>query len=262
MLQQLFANPDIIKFSPEDLKRRGLSDEVIRQVLVYRQHFIAEQIQTRKEQELLLQQQRQIHAQQTANLLNSQRETPQLAPGNQPSPALGGPQIGLGANALHTSAPVQPPQLPSSVPLLPGLNVTQEQLIKAQEKVRAAIGLFHNKRDYSSINLSHEQGILLEQSIQQTQSLLKQVAQNLVSFVVLAPDDEGELNRIAQTVVALSDQGQILQKPPPEKRFILNLGDLNNYRNHLTTFLMRVKGLQGHAIALQSQQNSGPAPSG
>ncbi|KAG8889666.1 hypothetical protein FRC00_014447 [Tulasnella sp. 408] len=133
--------------------------------------------------------------------------------------------------------------------------------MKAQEKVRAANGLFHNKRDYSSINLSHEQGILLEQSIQQTQSLLKQVAQNLVSFVVLAPDDESELNQVAQTVVTLSDQAQILQKPPPEKRFILTLGDLNNYRNHLTTFLMRVKGLQSQAMALQNQQDSGPARS-
>ncbi|KAG9035588.1 hypothetical protein FS837_001883 [Tulasnella sp. UAMH 9824] len=224
------------------------------------QHLIATTMQGREEQEISLQQ-RQIQAQQEEDSLSTQKESPQLGPDNRPSPGLGGPQIGPGTNALQASAPAPPHQLPSSVPLLPGLNVSQEQLMKAQEKVRAAIGLFHNKRDYSSINLSHEAGILLEQSLQQTQSLLKQVAQNLVSFVVLAPNDERELNQVAQTIVTLSDQGQILQKPPPEKRFIFGLGDLNNYRNHLTTFLMRVKGLQGQAMALQNQQNSGPLSS-
>ncbi|KAG9046345.1 hypothetical protein FS837_004614, partial [Tulasnella sp. UAMH 9824] len=74
-------------------------------------------------------------------------------------------------------------------------------------------------------------------------------------------NDERELDQVAQTIVTLSDQGQILRKPPPEKRFIFGLGDLNNYRNHLTTFLMRVKGLQGQAMALQNQQNSGPLQS-
>ncbi|KAG8899464.1 hypothetical protein FRC00_001397 [Tulasnella sp. 408] len=256
MVPQLFNNPDIQKLSPDDLKRRGLGDDVIQKVLVYRQQAVAKQIQTRKEQELLLQQQRQIQEQQVANVLDTQKETPQLTPGNQPSPGLGEPQKGLGANALQISAPVQPPQLPPSVPLLPGLNVPQEQLMKAQEKVRAALGLFHNKGNYSSVNLSHEQGILMEQSIQQTQSLLKQVAQNVISFVVLAPNDEGELNRIARTIVTVTDQRQILEKPPPEKRFIFGLGDLNNYRNHLTTFLNRAKGLQAQAI-VQAQNNSG-----
>ncbi|KIO31643.1 hypothetical protein M407DRAFT_19382 [Tulasnella calospora MUT 4182] len=146
------------------------------------------------------------------------------------------------------------PQVPVAVPPLPGPNVPPELLFKAQEKVRATIGLFHNKRDYTSVDLTREQGDLLEQSIHLTHSLLKQVAQNLVSFVLLAPDDERELNQVALAVVTLSDQAQLLQKQPPEKRFIIGLGDLNTYRQILMTFLTRVKSLQAEAPALQNAQ--------
>ncbi|KAG9017073.1 hypothetical protein FRB90_001852 [Tulasnella sp. 427] len=156
------------------------------------------------------------------------------------------------------------PQLGASLALQAGLNVTPEQLAKAQEKVRAAIGLFHNQRDYSSINLSRDQGILLEQSIQQTQSLLQQVAQNLVSLVILAPNDERELNQVAETVVTLSDQALMLQKPPPERRFIFGLSDLNQYRHHMTSFIMRAKAVQSQTMAPQNSQPSafppGPPP--
>ncbi|KAG9003947.1 hypothetical protein FRB90_011085 [Tulasnella sp. 427] len=266
-LQQLVANPDFLKLSPTELKQRGFSDEAIQKLMIYRNQVVARGLQARKEQEAIA---RQAQTAQAAGLLNSgPKEASQLTPGIRTSSALGGAQpFGLGAaNPLQqTPVPPQPtgPQLGASMALQAGLNVTPEQFAKAQEKVRAAIGLFHNKRDYSSINLSHDQGILLEQSIQQTQSLLKQVAQNLVSFVILAPNDERELNQVAQTVVTLSDQAQILQKPPPEKRFIFGLSDLNQYRHHLTSFIMRVKALQSQAMAPQNSQPSafppGPPP--
>ncbi|KAG8943504.1 hypothetical protein FRC04_002855 [Tulasnella sp. 424] len=163
------------------------------------------------------------------------------------------------------AGPQQPPDGGPTAQLsatIASLNVSPEQLSEAREKVRAALNLLANKRDYSSINLSHEQRILLPHSIQQTQSLLKQVAQNLVAFVVLAPNDERELNLVVQTVVTLSDQAQILLRQPPENRFIFGLDDLNQYRNHLTRFLMRVKGLQSQAMGLQSQQASDALPPG
>ncbi|KIO16436.1 hypothetical protein M407DRAFT_33915 [Tulasnella calospora MUT 4182] len=118
-----------------------------------------------------------------------------------------------------------PPQTRETQPqatvlLLPGLSVHLGQIDEAQMKIRAAIGRFHDKRsNYSSINLSHEQGILLEQSIHH--------------------------------VVLVSAQAEILHEEP-EKRLIFGLGDLNTYRNHLTTFLMGVNSLQGQAIALQN----------
>ncbi|KAG8917642.1 hypothetical protein FRC01_002315 [Tulasnella sp. 417] len=260
--QQLLENPEVLKLSPDELKRRGLSEEIIHRMMMYRTQLIAQSLQGHKEQELLFQQQTQLLAQHRARLLNIQSQTPQLVSGNQPSSGLGGVPDGPRGSTLQPSALPQSggPQGPTTVPLLPGLNIPLEQFVKAEEKVRAAIGLYHNKRDYSSINLPYEQGVLLEQSIAQTQSLMKQVAQNLVSFVVLAPNAERELIQVAQTVVTLSDQAQILWKQPPEKRFIMGLGDLNNYRNHLTTFLMRVKALQSQALAAQNQPNSGALP--
>ncbi|KAG8919814.1 hypothetical protein FRC01_001081 [Tulasnella sp. 417] len=261
-VQQFLTSPEALKLSPEELKRRGISQEmIIQSMMIYRNQSIAKTLQGRKEQEL--QQQTQLQAQQQENFPNSQSQTLQLVPGNRPASGLGGGLGGAGGNTLQPSALPQSggPQVPATVPLLPGLNIPPEQFVKAQEKVRAAIGLFFNKRDYTSINLSHDQGILLEQSIAQTQSLLKQVAQNLVSFVLLAPNDERELNQVAQTVVTLSDQARILEKQPPEKRFIFDLKDLNNYRHHLTTFLMRVKGLQNQAVILQNQPDSVALPS-
>ncbi|KAG8915245.1 kinase-regulated stress-responsive transcription factor skn7 [Tulasnella sp. 417] len=261
-VQQFLTSPEGMRLSPDELKRRGISEEIIQRVMIYRNQLIAKSLQGRKEQELQLQQQRQLQAQQQARLLNLQSQTPQLVSGNQPSSSLGGGADSPGSNMLRPSALPQSdrPQVPATVPLLPGLNIPPEQFIKAQEKIRAAIGLFHNKRDYSSVHLTRDQEVLLEHSLAQTQSLLKQVAQHLVSFVVLAPNNERELNQVAQTVVTLSDQAQILQKQPPEKRFIMGLGDLNNYRNHLTTFLMRVKGLQSQALAAQNEPSSSALP--
>ncbi|KAG8917643.1 hypothetical protein FRC01_002316 [Tulasnella sp. 417] len=195
----------------------------------------------------------------TARLPLQQPHQPQQPQQPQSPLGAGPPPDSPGGNLLKPSALPQPggPQVPATIPLLPGFNLPPEQLFKAQEKVRATISLFHNRRDYSSVDLAHDQKILMEESIAQTQSLLKHVAQNLVSFVVLAPNDERELYQVAQTVMILSDQAQILQLPPPEKRFIMGLGDLNNYRHHLTKFLMRVNGLQGQALAAQNQPNSG-----
>ncbi|KAG8920646.1 hypothetical protein FRC01_000659 [Tulasnella sp. 417] len=192
----------------------------------------------------------------TARLPLQQPQQPQRQLGAGPPPD------SPGSNLLQPSALPQPggPRVPATIPLLPGFNLPPEQIFKAQEKVRATISFFHNNRDYSSVDLAHDQGILMEERIAQTQSLLKNVAQNLVSFVVLAPNDERELNQVVQTVVTLSDQAQILQKQSPEKRFIMGLGDLNNYRHHLTTFLMRVKYLQSQALAAQNQPNPGALP--
>ncbi|KAG9035587.1 hypothetical protein FS837_001882 [Tulasnella sp. UAMH 9824] len=235
-LQWLFTNPDILKLGPEEIKRRGVSDEVIQKVMAYRQHLIAKTIQVEKEQDFVLQQRH----------LQGQQQTWGLGEG-------------LSATGLHSSSLPQPsgPRLPANVHLGPGLNVPPDQLLQAQEKVKAAIALFGKKRDHSSINLPLEQELLLEESIQHVESLLKRVALNLVSFVVLAPNDEHELNRMAQMVVRVYDQVLILRKPSPKKRFILRLGDLNNYRNHFTTFLMHVKDLHDQAMALKNQQNSG-----
>ncbi|KAG8914777.1 hypothetical protein FRC01_003922 [Tulasnella sp. 417] len=261
-LQQLLTNPEVLELSPDELKRRGLSEEIIQRIMLYRNQLIAKSLGGHKERELQLQQQRQLQAQQQARFPNLQSQTPQLVSGNQPYSGFGGGPDSQGSSTLQPSALPQSggPQGPTTVLLFPGLNVTPEQFVKAQEKVRAAIGLYHNRRNYSSINLPYEQEVLLEQSILQTRSLLKQVAQNLVSFVVLAPNDECELNQVAQTVVTISDQAQILQKQPSQKRFIMGLGDLNNYRHHLTTFLMRVRGLQDQALTAQNQPDSGALP--
>ncbi|KAG8913445.1 hypothetical protein FRC00_002399 [Tulasnella sp. 408] len=241
-LQWLFANSDILKLGPEELKMRGLSDEVIEKALMYRQHLISKTIQVEKEQEVVLQQ-RQLQAQ-------------------QQTWALGGV---LGATGLQSSALPQPggPLLPATFQIGPGLNIPPDQFLKAQEKVRAALPFLATNTDpfpgdHSFINLSREEQILLEESIQHTESLLKRVAQNLVSFVALAPNDEHELNRMAQMVVRVSDQALILRKPSPEKRFILGLGDLNKYRDHFTAFLMCVKDLHDQA---HNQQSSGARPS-
>ncbi|KAG8914778.1 hypothetical protein FRC01_003923 [Tulasnella sp. 417] len=171
-------------------------------------------------------------------------------------------QGGLLEAANLANLPPTLQELPTTVPLLHDLNAHRERLARAREKVRAMFRLVRNQRDYLSINLPEEQGILLEQSIQQTQSMLKQVAQNLVPFVVLAPNDEPELNHIADTIVTLGDQAQMLQKNPSEKRFIFGLKELTAYRSNLAAFLMRVKSLQSQAMALQNQQTSVPSKPG
>ncbi|KAG8905290.1 hypothetical protein FRC01_008411, partial [Tulasnella sp. 417] len=188
-------------------------------------------------------------AQQQA-IMRNQQDAPfqfHLSPSRQ-----GGSMVAAGLANLPPTLEQHPP----TVSLLPGLNVPREQLAKAREKVRATFRLVHNQRDYSPINLPDEQGTLLERSIRQTQGMLKQVAQNLVPFVVLTPGDGPELNQIAETVVTIADQAQILQQHPSEKRFIFGLSDLNTYRSNLMAFLARAKSLQSQAIALQNQQSS------
>ncbi|KIO31673.1 hypothetical protein M407DRAFT_19407 [Tulasnella calospora MUT 4182] len=78
---------------------------------------------------------------------------------------------------------------------------------------------------------------------------------NALQLILSPPNNERELNQVVRAVVTLSDQAQILQKQPSEKRVIFRPLDLNNYKNVLTTFLMRINWLQEEAIARQNQPN-------
>lgn len=51
-------------------------------------------------------------------------------------------------NLPDLATPLQPggTGFPSTIPLLPGLNVSSEQVVTAMEKIRGAIGRFHKKR--------------------------------------------------------------------------------------------------------------------
>ncbi|KAG8911064.1 hypothetical protein FRC01_005946, partial [Tulasnella sp. 417] len=253
LLQGLIVSPEFLKISPEGLKGSGVDDQIVSNI---RACLMSQTpMPTNLYSFGFYRKDRKIDG-------LSPGEAPQLTPGNRPISGLRvyqqlGPHPG--SHMPQPSAlPAQPSgdQIPATATLLNGLGVSPEQFFKAREKVRATVRRLASKtRDYyySPVNVTHDQEIWLERTIMRTQSLLAQVANNIVSLVILAPNNEEEFNRITQTVVTLADQFCILGQDAPERCWIFGLIDLHAYIIHLKQFMARVKDLQSQA--LQSRQN-------
>ncbi|KAG8924168.1 hypothetical protein FRC01_011860 [Tulasnella sp. 417] len=215
-------------------------------------------VEVRKERGLMLLQQRLTKAQQVAErIASTQEKTSQNLPGDRVAPGLRATeQSGIDAAGVPQAQDIfsQPSdtRLPDGILLSwPSLNIPPHRLLKTQEKVQSNLE-FYRQKAYHLVTLSQEQGVLLERNIQQARTVLQQVSQNIVQFFAVV-DDEHDLGRVAEAVMALLRQDQILHQYPLKKQFILGLDDFTEYKNRLSLFLMRVQGLQNPGSACQHQ---------
>ncbi|KAG9041675.1 hypothetical protein FS837_011895 [Tulasnella sp. UAMH 9824] len=210
-----------------------------------------------KERELMLQSQRLTKAKQADNTLNSPREgTSQISSEKRLASDLEATQrLGIGGpRALqpqnHFPEPSDDQQTPCVMHLsLSGLNIPPDQLLKAREKVAEVTEFCRNKAEYPLLDLSHDEEMLLERSMQQANVVMKQVSQHIVPLFAIT-NDEQELWGVGEAVVAL-DQAQILLEQPTEKRFIFGLNGFNEYKKRLVRFLARGQELQKQGLAYQ-----------
>ncbi|KAG8917458.1 hypothetical protein FRC01_002441, partial [Tulasnella sp. 417] len=244
------TNPGAPEPKNEDLMRYPSNEDIILEGTQNSRNLGVDIIEIREEREPMLPLQRIMKAQQAAErIASTQEKTSQGLLGEWLTSGSGATPAGESQTRDILPRPSDT-QLPSSILLpWPGLNIPPEQLLKTQEKVEAVLE-FYRKKIYPLVTLSQEQGVLLEYDIQQAHPVLQRVSQNIVHFFAVV-DDEPDLEQVAEALVALLSQAQILQQYPLKKQFILGLDDLTEYKTRLSLFLMRVQGLQNPGLAGQ-----------
>lgn len=210
-----------------------------------------------KESELVLQPQRLTKAKQAEDTSNPPREGASQISAEKRLP-LGletTRRLGFGApRALQPQDHFPEPNDDQTSRVIPfslsNLNISPDQQVKAREKVTAVTEFYRNTAaHYPLLDLSHDERTLLERSIQQVNTMVKQVSQIIVPLFAIT-NDEHELWEVAKAVVAL-DQAQILLEHPTEKRFVFGLNRFNEYKNRLVRFLARGQELQNQGLAYQ-----------